>query len=275
MNYLLAKIKRQHSFRKVLSNIALFTRPESLENNLVYNPATLLEDDYWYKIENFAESHFAIDLIKNNFNSTSHNQIVTAEYPKIDFLCFYNEGENTYYFQRITSSNFIKNRWISLGNIPSISENEPIIVINNYADAIYDKNTNTLYFKKLPAIKSFFPGIDSLYREATDAETQAFLDNDFLNISPNFNVSSVKIPNRKRIAMVTDTLNGFTPVQKSDIYGYIQEYCQDLSFEDGAFQIDNEHSLTLVIYGIEQRYYTTQFGLEKRIANSIIKIENN
>lgn len=275
MNYLLAKIKRQHSFRKVLSNVALFTRPESLENNLVYNPATLLEDDYWYQIENFAESNFAIDFIKNNFNSTSHNQIVAAEYIKIDFLCFYSEGENTYYFQRITSSNFIKNRWISLGNIPSISENEPIIVINNYADAIYDKNTNTLYFKKLPTIKSFFPGIDSLYREATDMETQAFLDNDFLNISPNFNVNSVKIPNRKRIAMVTDTLNGFNPVQKSDIYGYIQEYCQDLSFEDGAFQIDNEHSLTLVIYGIEQRYYTTQLGLEKRIANSIIKIENN
>lgn len=74
--------------------------------------------------------------------------------------------------------------------------------------------------------------------------------------------------------MVTDTLNGFTPVQKTDIYGYIQEYCQDLPFENGAFNIDNEHSLTLVLYGIEQRYYTTQFGLERRIANSIIRIEN-
>ncbi len=274
MNYLLAKIKRQQSFRKVLSDVVLFTLPESLENNLAFNPATLLEDDHWYKIENFEDSNFAIDLIKNNFNSTSHNQIVIAEYPKIDFLCFYNEDENIYYFQRITSNNFIKNRWISLGNVPSLSNNEPIIVINNYAEAIYNKNTKVLYFKKLSIIKSFFHGIDSLYREATDAETQAFLNHEFLNISPNFSVSSVKIPNRKRIAMVTDTLNGFTPEQRTNIYDYIQEYCQDLSFENGAFHIDNEHSLTLVIYGIEQRYYTTQFGQERRIANSIIRIEN-
>jgi hypothetical protein len=274
MNYLLAKIKRQRSFRKVLSDVVLFTLPEDLGNSLVYNPATLLEEDYWYKIENFSISNFAIDLIRNNFNSTSHNQIAVAEYPKIDFLCFYNEDENVYYFQRITSNNFIRNRWISLGNTPSLSNNDPIIVINRHPEAVYDKNMDILYFKKLSTIKSFFPGIDSLYREATDAETQAFLNNNFLNINPNFSVNSVKIPNRKRIALVTDTLSGFTQEQRTNIYDYIHGYCQDLTFENGAFNIDNEHSLTLVIYGIEQRYYTTQFGQERRIANSIIRIAN-
>ena len=36
-----------------------------------------------------------------------------------------------------------------------------------------------------------------------------------------------------------------------------------------TFEISDDDSLKLLIYGIEQRFYTTQFGQEKRLANSV------
>ena len=39
-----------------------------------------------------------------------------------------------------------------------------------------------------------------------------------------------------------------------------------------TFDIGSEKELKELIYGIEQRYYTTEIGNEKRLANSVIKL---
>jgi hypothetical protein len=63
----------------------------------------------------------------------------------------------------------------------------------------------------------------------------------------------------------------FAPVQKQDIFTYIREYCEDLIFDenDENFTISGEEELKKLLYGIEQRYYTTRQGGERRLANSI------
>jgi hypothetical protein len=68
-----------------------------------------------------------------------------------------------------------------------------------------------------------------------------------------------------------DTLNGFNVQQKGDIFNYIQDYCA-VPFNNNQFEIETEDDLKLVLYGIEQRFYITPLGNEKRIANSIISI---
>jgi hypothetical protein len=113
--------------------------------------------------------------------------------------------------------------------------------------------------------------MDVLYREATDAETQEFLESNFLDLRNGFDANAVKIPNRKRIAMVMDTLNAFDDAQRANIFTYIQGYC-DVPFTADKFEIETEEALKLVLYGIEQRFYTTPLGNEKRIANSIIPL---
>ena len=71
--------------------------------------------------------------------------------------------------------------------------------------------------------------------------------------------------------MAMATLAIFSQAQKQTIFNYIKEYCEDLNFDetDKNFTISNDEDLKKLLYGIEQRYYTTLLGGEKRLANSI------
>jgi hypothetical protein len=121
---------------------------------------------------------------------------------------------------------------------------------------------------------NIFKGIDALYREATQNETETFLANDFIQLNNGYSVENVKTANRKRIAMAMDTLSKFTPTEKNGIFKYIKGYCKNLKFDKktSSFTIECEDDLKHLLYGIEQRYYTTKLGAEKRLANSITPI---
>jgi len=88
-------------------------------------------------------------------------------------LCSYQTG--VYFFQKVSSKQFIRKKYFTLSDEPTLYEDAPIIVIDEYADAIYLKNQDTLYFKNLNSITAIFKGIDMLYHEATQEETQEFL----------------------------------------------------------------------------------------------------
>ena len=59
---------------------------------------------------------------------------------------------------------------------------------------------------------------------------------------------------------------------KNNIFAYIGEYCPDLRATDTSFEVGTEEELKLLLYGIEQRFYTTVVGGEKRIANSVVPL---
>jgi len=144
------------------------------------------------------------------------------------------------------------------------------IVINTIPDAIYNKNTDVLYFKRLESITSIFRGIDQLYKEATEEETTQFLANDFIQLKQDYNASKVKTANRKRIALVQKTLESLDADSKRNIFTYIGEYCPELKVSETSFEVGDEEELKMLLYGIEQRFYTTIVGGEKRIANSVV-----
>ena len=137
---------------------------------------------------------------------------------------------------------------------------------------MYIQGANTLVFRNLATISSIFPEIDELYREATQAEVVQFLDNDFISLANGFVANKVSKPNRKRIALAMATLDALPPQDKVGMLVYIDGYCGDKVKYDkvaGTFEICDDESLKFLIYGIEQRFYTTQFGQEKRLANSV------
>jgi hypothetical protein len=269
MNYLLAKVKRkQNLFRLLSTDDEIYSLPETLDNSVAYSPETLLEEEEWYKYENFSASAYSMGFLTDDFDSVNFNQITDADTKKIAVIC--SVQDDHYFFQNISSNMLIRKKWFSLDEL-SIEVDKPIITINKEPDAIYDKAEDVVYFKKLSAANAIFKGMDVLYREATDAETQEFLESDFLDLRNGFDANAVKIPNRKRIAMVMDTLNAFDDAQRADIFTYIQGYC-DVPFTADKFEIETEEALKLVLYGIEQRFYTTPLGNEKRIANSIIPL---
>lgn len=269
MNYLLAKVKRkQNLFRLLSTDEDIFGLPETLGTSVDYSPSTLLEDEEWYQYEDFSASPFTIDFLTDDFDSVNFNQISSGDTNKISYICAVQDDH--YFFQNISSNMLIRKKWFSLDEL-SIEVDRPIITINKEPDAIYNKIDDCLYFKKLSVANAIFKGMDQLYRSATDAETQTFLTSDFLEMKNGFDANAVKIPNRKRIALVMDTLSRYDAAQKADIFSYIQDYC-NVPFNADKFEIETEDELKLVLYGIEQRFYTTRQGNEKRIANSIITL---
>lgn len=272
MNHLIARIKgRGQVYKNIISEKAPFSLPDDLANPVEYSPDHNLDDDQWFAINDFSQKAYFLELLRSNFDSTDYDSITSIDTSKIDFLCSY-QNDNEYYFQKISSAQIINRKWFYVGDAVSYEENKEIIVINSLADAIYLKSVDKLYFKKLTAITTIFKGIDVLYREATDVETATFLQNDFVKLEDDFSADKVKKANRLRIAMAADTLNNLEPAQKETVYDYIKGYCPELEFNENAFTIKSESDLKHLLYGIEQRYYTTIVGGEKRLANSIVKI---
>jgi len=275
MNHLVAQTKgRKNGLYKILSNQSVFDLPGDIDNPKEYDSDYKLEDDEWFHIPQFSTSVYCIDFLKKTFNSTEYDQIKTIDFEKIVFLCAYQSG--VYYFQKMSSTQLIQKKWFQLSNAPVLEENKAIIIINELPDALYIKSSDTLYFKRLTAISGIFKGIAELYKEATQAETETFLQNSFIKLEDDYSAEKVKTANRKRIALAMETFKNFTPQEKKSIYSYIKDYCQNLPFDEkkSNFTIKNEDDLKHLLWGIEQRYYTTPIGHEKRVANSVSKIEN-
>ena len=72
--------------------------------------------------------------------------------------------------------------------------------------------------------------------------------------------------------MAVETMEKFDSAQRQEVITYIHGYCPTLSYQNGAFSIGTDNELKQLLYGIEQRYYTTTITKEKRLANSILAI---
>lgn len=268
-NYIYGKVKRkQNMFRVIETETDVYDTSEFTLNGVDYNPATLIEDEELYQLTSFSTSGFVLDFLQNDLDSVNHDQITKEDLKKLSFIC--SVQNNLYFFQIINSSFYISKKWFSIDEL-TLETNKPIITINPFADAIYDKQSDILYFKKLTTAQKIFKGMDQLYRAATDIETQSFLDSEFLEVNEGFVATNVTVPNRKRIALVNETLSHFSSEEKQAIYDYTSQYGH-VSYVDGKFKIESDDDLKFVLWGIEQRYYTTPIGGEKRVANSIISI---
>ena len=254
------------------SNIKMYRKKEDIiEEAVPYDPATKIEKGVWYCIDSFSKKEYATDLITDKFDPVDYSMLSRDEYNSIDYIFAVEKG--TIYFQNVGKARLVRKKGIiRIGNDFRYSDDYAAIPINDYPDAIYDRLMDKLYFKELSNITSIFSGICDLYREATDNETKDFLTQDFIITGTDFTVEKVKSPNRKRIALAMETLSKLSKRDKKHIFIYIAGYCPGIKKDDKSFIINSDDDLKLLLYGIEERFYTTQVGKEKRIANSVIKL---
>ena len=274
MDHVFAKVKglRKKPYFKLVSDHTLFEAVDiDIGHCVDYNPDHHLDEDAWFKVENFNQQAFCIDLLQADFDSKDYDDLVKAQFAKIGYI--FSLQADDFYFQKITPSLFLKRKMIGFGEAAEIEESDSRLVINALPDAVYFKNSNTLVFKNLATVSSIFKGIDELYKEATNEEVQEFLDEEFLELTGDLDLAKVSKPNRKRIALAMDTLNNMTDADKDQMLSYVHGYCdQKLTFDAGnkKFEIQTDEELKLLLYGIEQRFYTTPLSNEKRLANSVI-----
>lgn len=273
MDHILAHIKTRAKKRifKLVSDQSLFdTVKVDLEACVPYNPDHNLDEDSWFKIEGFSNKAFCIDLLKKVYDSKDYDDLTKENFSKIAYL-FAVQGED-FYFQKITSSLFVKRKTLVFGETAELEKSQTRLVINALPDAVYFKGSDTLVFRNLATISSIFKGIDELYKEATKEEVEQFLDESFIELSNDYGVKKVSTPNRKRIGLAMKTLESMSADDKTNMLEYIDGYCeQKLKFDqkNQKFEISTDEDLKLLVYGIEQRFYTTPFGKEKRCANSV------
>lgn len=276
MNQLLAKVKNRkqnitEAYKNILNNENFYLFPQNIQS-IPYNPNTLLEDGQWYSIDNFSQQEFCLELLQQEtLDSADFSSLTNDDFKKIDYLCSF-EDENIYYFQKVRPSQLVIKRRLKLGR--NFERDEGIsIVINPFADAIYKKDIDTLYFQRLETISSIFKGIEMLYREATEEEVVEFFDNDFISLQPTLEISKIGKASRKRIAAAMTALNSFNAEEKQRVIEYTIS-SSGLVFENNAFIINNEDDIQKLYWGITERYYVSPISQERRIANSIINIQN-
>lgn len=273
MDYILAHIKTRAKKRifKLVSEQSLFD-PVTVDLTacVPYNPDHNLDEDSWFKIEGFSNQAFCIDLLQKVFDSKDYDDLTKENFSKIAYL-FAVQGDD-FYFQKVTPSLFVKRKTLVFGEAATLEQSQTRLVINALPDAVYFKGSDTLVFRNLATISSIFKGIDELYKEATKEEVEQFLDESFIELSNDYGVEKVSTPNRKRIGLAMKTLESMSADDKTNMLEYIDGYCeQKLKFnqQNQKFEISTDEDLKLLVYGIEQRFYTTPFGNEKRCANSV------
>ena len=275
MDNICVKLKQREKdkYRKLLSvNNSLYA-PFTISADMVstYTPGALLEDGEWFCIHEMSQKEYCIDILKADYSSVDFRTLDRGDFTKIDFL--FVMTENHIVFQNVSKAKLLSKRCIfALGEGYHYQDDCSEIVINDIPDAIYDKANDALYFRRLESITSIFRGIDQLYREATDEETTQFLNNEFINLKNGYSTASVKTANRKRIALAMKTLDALNDSDRNNIFAYIGDYCPELQVSEGSFEVGTEEDMKKLLFGIEQRFYTTPVGGEKRIANSVIPL---
>lgn len=273
MDHVMANVKglRKKPFFKLISDYTLYDAVNvDLDACVPYDPDHNLDEDAWFKIEAFSHQSFCIDILSDAFTPVDYDELQKSQFIKIRYL-FSIQGED-FYFQKVTPSLFIHRKFIGFGEVAEIEEPTDRLVINITPDAIYFKEADTLIFRNLATISSIFKGIDKLYKEATNEEVEEFLAESFIDLSNEYEVNKVSKPNRKRIGLAMATLAEMSTQDRELMLDYIDDYCNhQLNFdrESSNFEISNDNELKLLLYGIEQRFYTTPFSLERRLANSV------
>lgn len=271
--YVKLRQREKEKYRKLLSvDRSLFMPPTISEGSKIqYAPGILLEEDEWFYVSNASQQNYSIDILSADFSSLDFRGVERKDFVRIDFL-FVISGTHIF-FQNVTKTKLISKRCIfAIGEEFQYQDDRNEITINDSPDAIYDMETDTLYFKRLESLTGIFRGIEQLYREATEEEIEEFLGNDFIALKGGYSACSVKTANRKRIALALKTLSSLTEKDRRSIYTYIGNYCPELKVSEQSFEIASEEDMKKLLYGIEQRFYTTPVGGEKRIANSVIPL---
>lgn len=278
---ILGKIKCKRNelgYRKLISvDGNVYENITSLvQESILYNPNTLLESkNQWYKLTEFSHNEFLNSNLKSIIESSaSYSMLKHEEWELLVYLLVIND--NFIYIQGVGKNISIKKKKLfKISDGFQYDDQREEIIIKDIPDAIYDIGADILYFQKLLSLTKIFPGIDSLYKEATDQETETFLRQSFIILKDSFSYSEVKTLNRKRIALLQEMLVDLSIEKKMRIISYIGEYCSSLKRVEDAFEIGTEKDLKLLLYGLQERFYTTPIGDEKRIANSIIPIKGN
>lgn len=222
MNLIFAKLRLRgnvNKYRKMLSTdegvYPDFT--DMVTAVTPYSSGALPEPGEWFRLSNISQADYALNILNADFNTLDFDSLSRTEFLQIDFL--FVVRDNTLLFQNVTRAKLASKKHIwDFGEGYQFRSECNEIVINNLPDAIYCRENDSLYFRRLESITSIFKGIDQIYREATDEETSQFLQSNFIQLGEAYTTENVKTANRKKIALASKTISALAPQDRENIF---------------------------------------------------------
>lgn len=273
MDILLAKVSK--ALKKVLCqqviDIFKIYRDFNFNNAIAYSPNASLDEDQWFFIDSLPDKK-----IKNPIefcltaNSNDWIQVVPEEYSLIRYLAVIDKVKGRVFYQKVPSSLLIKKpllNFFGLNDQPTITNN-PVILLNQIPDAIFEENTGKLFFKDLSKLTKIFLGIDQLFKEATEEEVSRFVHSDIFFTNIDFEIKKVTTPVRKKIKNVQTRYNSFNAEQKIEFVANVTNYLKHLIFQNGKFLITSNEDVRDLADALDQRFHETPITKEPRRTQS-------
>ncbi len=264
MNFLLVKLKKE--YRRSSLRDTIFDEPD-LRNSRKYDPRNAVPDCDWYYLDNIKDKEYYNEILIEE-DSLKYPMLVSKNFSEITIIMDYHDN-GFLCIQNITPSIIFRKRLLQSDQTIMLPNNN--LVINDVPDVIYDKSRDRLYFKKLSSIK-ILPGISIEYREATDTEVIKFIEKTNINLENGYDVSKIKIKNRKLLNLVLEKIESLPDNLVTDLINYVAKTCPKYSLNNN-FVISNEKEMNELLMVFDERQYITPVTKEKRIANSVEKIE--
>ncbi len=264
---------------KAITSYSSYIYPNLINNQderfVEFSPQTILDHDQWFYIKEFSTTQFAPSYIKASVISTSEYDLITKnDISNINYIIIIDNNESTISFQNVTKSKLIKRKsllWLDNGY--QYSEPDSIIQLNELPDAVYSITDDCLYFRNILTIKSIFPGIDSLLREATDDECEKIFKLEIVSQNSKYNPKNASNTLRRMIPTILEKINQYSDEDKKKLFKYIRENA-DLNIEHRKVVINSAKEFRTFVNALDERFYKTQVKQERRLANSIINLDS-
>lgn len=243
--------------------------------SIEYSTTGSLEEDEWYHIVLGKPDHTNPDTISDPLErlhrqtQTGLDVILQDDYKNIIYFVYRKSGSDWLIVEKVYSASKFSKKFISFSEQPEIF-NKPLIILNERPDALYNTNTNTLYFKKLIGLETIFNNINSLFKEATESEITEFLKLDSLSVHQDFDLSKVSITTSKLLASALLTYESHSDDTKEELLRYLDDLKLPKD-KDNKFIIKDDKDLRNYIYALQERYFKTKATKEERLAKSYVK----
>ena len=142
MDCIIARASKR--YWKLLSDEKLYKNISYDDSSYVeYSHDHNLDEECWFKIENFSSQNFCPEILKIEFDSKEYNSIPRDKFNSIKYILSI-QDENIYCFQKTPKSSYLRKKFISIGDSIALEENKTVFTINNIPDAIYFKDKDVL-----------------------------------------------------------------------------------------------------------------------------------
>lgn len=273
MDILLGKVSR--ALKKILysSEIDVFREYRNIDfqHAVPYSPNSSLDEDQWYFLDSLPAKN-----IKNPINecltanSNDWVQVTPTEYLSIRFLLLIDKVQGRALYQKVPNSMLINKPRLSLFGLndqPSITY-DPIILINEQPDAIYEESSNKLYFRDISKLTDIFRGIDQQFKAATEDEVSDFVNSNIFNTVTGFDIKKVSTPIRKKISSVQTRFNNFSAIEQAQFIANVQQYLNHINFQNGKFLITGNEDVRDLADALDQKFHETPITKEPRRTQS-------